>query len=142
MIFYSQVKAEIIYILVWLQVRLGFVALFLLQTLGCYFRSLNSFHFVQEKDRKKVTSPSEARTRYRAKREKETFLCIAFSFCRCQARAPQVDSLVMSILLDGFLLLARTLSIPAPTPILPIHTELNVNINSFGHISKDSKPQI
>lgn len=50
---------------------------------GMLFQIPKFIPFCSGKRQKKVTSPSEARTRYRAKREKETFLCIAFSSCRC-----------------------------------------------------------
>lgn len=74
--------------------------------------------------------------------EGEVFLWIAFSSCRRQAGAQQVDSLVSERFswMDFFHWLQPFPYCSHSHP--PTHTQVNVNINSFGHIRKDSKPQV
>lgn len=57
-------------------------------------------------------------------------------------RSPQVDSLVSERFswMDFFHWLQPFPYCSHSHP--PTHTQVNVNINSFGHIRKDSKPQV
>lgn len=110
---------------------------FLHQTFRCYFRFLNSSHLFTKKSLhlgKLELAKSET--------EGEVFLWIAFSSCRRQAGAQQVDSLVSERFswMDFFHWLQPFPYCSHSHP--PTHTQVNVNINSFGHIRKDSKPQV
>lgn len=74
--------------------------------------------------------------------EGEVFLWIAFSSCHRQAGAQQVDSLVSERFswMDFFHCLQPFPYCSHSHPTT--HTQVNVNINSFGHVREDSKPQV